>query len=269
LPERPGVFVFEGDDDDKALHMGRAANLRRDVKRYFRLDRDCARAVALSHRLTRIRWQVASGPLDARLREIALRNEASADATQARRSAVSICIDPAATPVARLVDLAGPPDAGELFGIYATERKAANALRKLTRKQQVCQKLLGLTSKSPCACGECIDAAGQGAAARLHRAKHLLRLMSAISPLRLQPWPYPGAIAIREGRSVHVFDRWEYLGTVRTGSDMHALLQMRRNGFDPRIYQLLTRVLPRLGPRALRNIPAPARVQLVPLDLQA
>src|SRR5438874_234751 len=53
LPERPGVYMFDG-DDDRLLHVGRAANLRRDVKRYFRLDRDCARALALSHRLTRI-----------------------------------------------------------------------------------------------------------------------------------------------------------------------------------------------------------------------
>src|SRR5439155_13981555 len=104
----------------------------------------------------------------------------------------------------------------------------------------------------------CFDAQDHGAASRQHRARHLLRLMPGLSPLRLQPWPYPGAIAIREGRSVHVFERWEYLGTVRTGSDMHALLQMRRNGFDTKIYKLLTRALPRLSARALRNIPVPA-----------
>jgi DNA polymerase-3 subunit epsilon len=97
-----------------------------------------------------------------------------------------------------------------------------------------------------------------GAGSRQRRARHLLRLVAGISPLRLQPWPFPGAIAVREGRSVHVFDRWEYLGTVRTGADMHALLQMRRNGFDAEIYKLLTRALSRLSPRALRSIPPSA-----------
>src|SRR5204863_166651 len=123
-------------------------------------------------RLTRIRWQVASGPLDARLREIVLRNEVSADAMPARRAAFSIRIDPAATPIGTVVDLAGPPPvAAGLFGIYATERKATNALRKLATKQQVCHRLLDLAPKRPCGCGECIDVTDQGARSRQHRAK--------------------------------------------------------------------------------------------------
>jgi hypothetical protein len=87
-----------------------------------------------------------------------------------------------------------------------------------------------------------------------------MRLVAGLSPLRLQSWPFEGPIAIRERRTVHVFDRWEHLGSVRTGSEIEMVLQQRRRGFDPRIYALLTRGLPRVKKRALHVIAAaPAR----------
>jgi DNA polymerase-3 subunit epsilon len=85
-----------------------------------------------------------------------------------------------------------------------------------------------------------------------------MQLARALSPLRLQPWPYPGPIAVRERNTLHVFDRWEHLGSVRTLSDMRALLGQRRNGFDAQVYALLTRKLARLPASAVRVIPLDA-----------
>jgi DNA polymerase-3 subunit epsilon len=255
LPERPGVFLLDA-ADGQLLRVGRAANLRRDLRHYFRLDRHCVRAGAIAGELSRIRWQAASGPLDARLRELALRRELrGAGPAWSQRPPVSIRIDPSSVPLATIVELAGPPPAsGSLYGIFASERKAANCLRRIALAQCVCPRLLGLGAIGPC---DCAGAPGRCAAVPApQRARHLLRLMTGIAPLRLQPWPYPGPVAVREGRSVHLFDRWQHLGTVRAGSDLHALLQERRDVFDPGTYRLLTRALPRLKPGALRTIPA-------------
>ena len=262
LPERPGVYVFHG-DGDRPLLLGRAGNLRRHVKRYFQLDRNCSRANALSNQIRNIRWQTAEGAMDARLREIAMRRELFSPTHAGRHSAISIRINPSAAPVAKLVSLAEPlPQGADLFGIFGTERKAKNALRKLATVRGVCHLLLGLPEQTPVGCRECAPAGyGAGNVCQQDRPRHLLRFLTAIAPLKLQAWPYRGPIAIREKRSVHVFDQWEHLGTVRTGSDIPAVLKTRHRGFDPDIFNLLRHMIPRLGARALRNIPIPTDAQ--------
>ena len=129
------------------------------------------------------------------------------------------------------------------FGLFATERKARNALRKLAANERLCGALLGFAGAT-CVCRD----------ARLAHPRQLMQLTRALSPLRLQPWPYPGPIAVRERNTLHVFDRWEHLGSVRTFSDMQALLGQRRNGFDAQVYALLTRKLARLPANAVRVI---------------
>jgi DNA polymerase-3 subunit epsilon len=250
LPERAGVFAFL-DADDRPLLIGRAANVRRHVKRYFHVDRDCARADAIAGRLARIHHELASGPLDARLRELRMR-DALGLARKGLQSALSIAVDPAMVPAATIVALRERTDAErDLYGLYATERKARNALARIVAREGVCAAYAGLVPAGACSRGACDCEASTGASQPQH-PRHLLRLVAGLSPLRLQPWPFAGPIAIRERRTVHVFDRWEHLASVRTGSDVQAALQQRRRGFDPRIYGLLVRALPRVPRRALQ-----------------
>ena len=252
LPAMRGVFELL-DAGDAVLLAGRASNIRLQMRRYFRLDRHCARAAAIAARVKRIRWQPACGPLDARLQELALSRDSRGGATK-RPPALSIRIDPVATPAASIVDLGSIP-AGEadLFGIYATARKATNALLKVAVAHALCHRLLGVRGKIPCACA--LPAGGEArtsSACAQQRTRHLMRLTAALSPIRLRPWPYAGPVAIRERKVVHVFDQWEHLGSVRTTSDMLRLPQQRRNGFDVKIHALLQRVLPATRPAALR-----------------
>ncbi|MEO7761487.1 MAG: exonuclease domain-containing protein [Casimicrobiaceae bacterium] len=262
LPECPGVFEFL-DGDDQPLLVGRAANLRRHVKRYFRLDRQCARADAMSRKLARIRWHPVSGPLDASLREIALRNGSGAGNGRAgeqaaRQNSVSIRIDPAAMPAARIVSLSEQSLEGDLFGIYATERKARNVLRRIASAADVCHRLLGLPSRGrPRCCESTAPAADCVSCSAPHRARDLLRLAGALAPVRLKSWPWPAPIAVREGRTVHVFDRWQHLGSVRAQADLHPLLRERRCGFDRDVYKLLVRALPRAKPAMVRVVAMP------------
>ena len=269
LPERAGVFAFL-DADERPLLIGRASNLRRHVKRYFHLDRECARADAIAHRLARIHHELASGPLDARLREMRL-CDALGFARKGLLGAWSLAIEPTAVPAATIVALRErstlPRD---LYGLFATERKARNALARIVAREGVCKAYAGLAPPGDCTCGACAgddrdDPAGDGcirddrAAAGVRPARHsrwLMRLVAGLSPLRLQPWPFAGPIAIRERRTVHIFDQWEHLASVRTGSDVFGALQQRRRGFDPRIYGLLVRALPRVPRRALQVLVA-------------
>jgi DNA polymerase-3 subunit epsilon len=252
LPPRRGVFELL-DADDQVLLVGRAGNLRQHFKRYFRLDRHSARAAEIAAQVKRIRWHPASGPLDARLKEMALRRDWRGGRGD-QQPALAIRIDPTAMPAASIVDLVSfPSGEADLFGIYATGRKATNALLKIAKAEALCHRLLGIRGKHACACGPASrDAMCVSAACAAQRTRHLMRLTASLSPLRMQPWPYAGPIAIRERTTVHVFDHWEHLGSVRTTSDMLRLVQQRRNGFDAEIYALLRQVLPATKAAALR-----------------
>jgi DNA polymerase-3 subunit epsilon len=201
--------------------------------------------------------------LDAQLRQIALRRELAATAADRALPAVSIRIDPSAWPAATLVSLADRQRSTDtLFGIYGSASKATNALRKLAATRDVCPHLLGLPANAAHGCGTCSAAgAAVGAACARDRTRHLLRLLTAIASLRLPSWPYPGPVAVREGRSVHVFDHWQYLGTVRTGVDLQGLLEARGKAFDIDVFRLLQSTLPRLRANAVRNVPASAANQ--------
>ena len=179
-----------------------------------------------------------------RLIEIARRNALSMRSAAAGRSRITIRIDPSAPVIAELVPLSEPEREGDLFGMFATEKKARSALKKIAVKRGVCLRLIGLSdaARCPSCSGNCAG----------NRQQHLVRFITAIAPLRLASWPYPGPLAIREGRKVHVFDAWEHLGTVRAGADVAALLEQRHGGFDADVFDTLRQMLPRLNPKSLR-----------------
>src|SRR5204863_5830558 len=130
----------------------------------------------------------------------------------------------------------------DLFGLYATERKAKNALARIAKRANVSEAMLGLREAHEIRerAAPSYDSTGGDAGRDLRplwnmsgdssarnsgsthadlRAQHLVRFLTAIAPTRLQSWPYRGPIAVREGKKVHVFDAWTHLGSVSAGSD--------------------------------------------------
>jgi DNA polymerase-3 subunit epsilon len=62
------------------------------------------------------------------------------------------------------------------------------------------------------------------------------------------PWPYKGAIGLRERSGerseVHLFERWCFLGTARTEAEIYDMLELRSEPvFDPDICKILKREL--------------------------
>jgi DNA polymerase-3 subunit epsilon len=77
--------------------------------------------------------------------------------------------------------------------------------------------------------------------------EHNARVRAALENMRLQAWPYEGAIGIREGESLHVIDGWAYLGTIAARDDASLLTARGRRRFDRDVYQILRKWLPRMG----------------------
>ena len=238
LPSAPGAFVMHG-EDGRALVIGPAHNLRAHAVDYFRVDRATPRAMEHAHRVTGITYRRTRGMLGARLHAAWLMR-----VHWARRIMpdVSWRLAPEAVPCVDVIaiDACRAPEHVESFGLFVSERKARNALARLAARRGLCHAMLGLGD-------DCIACQHGGCGSVLARKRHLMRVHDTLRPLRVQAWPYRGAIGIRERGDLHVVDGWQFLGTARSESEAHELAATRRAGFDKRTYDILRRELPRLA----------------------
>jgi DNA polymerase III subunit epsilon len=247
LPEAAGAYVLHG-ERNRPMHVGAADNLRLHLRDYFRIDRATAHALQYSHRITNITWHAMRGPFGARLRAITMDSALLPGRRHALNSdAVSWQIRPDAVPSLALVALgdACPHPTAETFGLFASERKARNALRRLATRRRLCHLMLGIMEAEGSPCLACsIDGGGSGCARRVDRARALTRIFLALKPMRVAPWPYAGPIGVRERTDMHVFNHWRYLGTATNDDEVSASISAR-GGFDKRIFDLVRRELTR------------------------
>ena len=153
----------------------------------------------------------------------------------------------------------------ELFGIFDSERKARNALLRLSRQHALCHRLLGIAGapRTPClACGDARAACGE----KTERLRHLVKCFVALRPLRVSPWPYRGPVVVRERRDLHVFDEWRHLGTVKTESEARETMNARPSEFDKTVYACLARSLPKIAPDRLYCVAERALAPYCPDD---
>lgn len=54
-----------------------------------------------------------------------------------------------------------------------------------------------------------------------------------------QPWPYGGAIGIREGAAIHVVRDWQFLGSATRDDELWGLLDARADTADYEVYRIL------------------------------
>jgi DNA polymerase-3 subunit epsilon len=77
-----------------------------------------------------------------------------------------------------------------------------------------------------------------------------MRTVQAFAKLRIKPWPYAGAVAVRERdvpterTELHVVDGWRYLGTAYSEGEARELAQNARGArFDIETYRALQRLI--------------------------
>ena len=250
LPRTPGAFAFF-DEEDRPLAVGAAANLQLHVLNYFRLDRATGQALEHAHRVTRVTWRATRGLIGARL--CAAKLDALWFADTKRRLAVPVYtwqLRPDHVPCIAIADIGTASlRAQDSYGLFPTERKARNALLRLANKHGLCRELLGLGTEYDCR--SCPIAPTAGCGGGINRKRELMRLFAALRPLRVPAWPYRGPVGIRERSDVHVVDQWQFLGTARNDSDLHAILECRPEEFDARTYRVLRRTLAHLPQRKI------------------
>jgi len=271
LPESPGVYRFHG-ENDVLLYVGKSVNLRQRVLAHFAADRRDAKDMRLAQEVRRIDWDETVGELGALLLEARLVQRCQPLHNRRLRRTAELCawrLEEVAAGDFR-PRLASGQDVdfgrgGDLFGLFATRREANTALRKIAEAHALCPVVLGLENAAPpgrpCFAFQlhkCRGACAGKEAIGLHSA----RLMAALAKLRLEPWPYPGPIGLverddfRDVEEVHVVDGWRYLGTARSESEIHDLLEQGSSvPFDRDTYKLVRSHLGK-GEVALRQLQA-------------
>ena len=284
LPEKPGVYIFYGNKmeisptpknskkrapdsaaalDYVPLYIGKSINIRTRVLSHFSSDIASPTEMQIAQQVKRIETIPTAGELGALLLESKLikellpiynkksriKHELIAIKKRANAQGYDECyLEPI-----RVID---PDKLQDFLGFYRSRQQAKATLADISKSHNLCEKMLGLEKTG----GSCFGY-------RLHRCKgacigkekaiiHNLRLQTAFVENKILPWPFEGAILIKEcdgvqdtfgyfGKSEYfLIDNWCYLGTVTMDNDGN-LNDKRINTiiFDLDIYKILRQFL--------------------------
>ena len=258
IPDTPGVYLFYG-ENDMPLYVGKSVRLRQRVLSHFNADHKEYKEMRLSQQLHRIEVRETAGEIGALLLEARLIKDLQPVHNRLLRRQGDLCAwqlrEDEQGQLVPVLTHASEQDFGRaerLFGLFPGKRKADAALRALAESHQLCLVQLGLERRSgplkPCfnwqlkRCnGVCVGKESES----FHRA----RLEAALAKLRVDTWPYAGAIGLIEPGAdrtdVHVVNNWCFLGSAHSEDEVHDLLEQSpsRPAFDLDTYKILQRAL--------------------------
>ncbi|MCA3131644.1 MAG: 3'-5' exoribonuclease, partial [Rhodocyclaceae bacterium] len=231
IPEAPGVYTFRG-EGNIALYVGKSVQLRSRVLSHFTSGHRVAKDMRIAQEVREVQWQETGGELGALLTEARLVKRLTPVYNRLLRRNDDLCAlhwNPLSTTPPALVS-AAQIDFGatrDLYGLFRSRTQALRALREIADAQGLCPRVLGLEKggRGPCFSRQLHKCRGACCGEETPVA-HGLRLAQALYRLRLESWPFPGAVGVREtspsGRTwVHVLDRWCYLGSAENEADLH------------------------------------------------
>ena len=256
LPDGPGIYVFYG-INEMPIYIGKSVNLRDRVRSHFSSDHRNSNDVRLSLEVRRIDFEETAGEFGALLREsqliksvkplrnIRLRKQAAMvfvmfdDLSETHRF---VSVDD--------VDVDATVSVRRLFGPFSTKALSKAHLVRLAGEARLCWHALHQTPPgAPCFARQLKRCAGYCVGAE-SLASHNARLVEALADRMFPAWPFDGPIAIREThpdhgwQRLHVFDRWRFLGTAKTETEVHEFAGGGRDAeFDADIFKLLSRWL--------------------------
>jgi DNA polymerase-3 subunit epsilon len=179
--------------------------------------------MSLAQQVRRIDWIETAGEIGALLKEAALVKQLQPTHNRQLRKQRRNCAPgrwsmKAKAGCARELVYASDLEFGIAPRCYGLFKKRQGSQRDAARPGRIAQPvrcLLGLEKVPPA--NPASATRPQTLQRRLRRqgalAKHTMRLMTALTGLKLVSWPFPGPALIREGDEAHLIDGWRYLGT--------------------------------------------------------
>lgn len=242
-PAAAGVYIFHG--QDMRLYIGKSVNLRSRLLAHLRNPEEARMLRQTQH----ISFERTAGELGALLREAQLIKQHRPLYNQKLRDVRRLCSlqwqGDAPVPVfSNELDFA---TAAQLHGLFGSRQAALDALRDLADAHRLCWGALGLEKLRP---GQRCFRAGLGGCPLCRGeespASHHTRVSAAMTPWRVAPWPWEGAVGLEESdaelRQIHVLRHWSYLGSAATLAQARKLAAQPAC-FDADVYRMASKPL--------------------------
>jgi DNA polymerase III subunit epsilon len=257
LPHVPGVYLFYG-LNEHPIYIGKSVDVRTRVASHFNAEHRAPRDLRLSQEIHRLEWEETAGEFGALLRE--------AELVKTRLPAHNVALRRRGNQVVMRLDernrtLFGPAlgfdlsALGTSYGPFASRAAARRMLADLAAEHALCMKVLGLEGRrathddgTPCFNRQIRRCRG-ACVGEESLTDHATRLRELIDAWRLPVWPHRHAVALVERNSErfredwHVFDRWCWLGTVKTHEAALALAAGAARQFEADAARLAIRAL--------------------------
>lgn len=256
LPTGPGVYLFYG-ENDLPIYIGKSKTIRSRVLAHFSSDVRSSKELSLAQQVRRVEWRETTGEISALLLEADLVKSMRPTHNRQLRLNQNVCTLVLDTPQAfpqvqpLSIDEALPEQSGRAYGLFQSMTEARRSLRLLCEEHGLCQAVLGVEKrKHGEACfgrqlKKCQGACEGGESPE----RHHLRVMAALSKMKVRDWPFAGPAYLREGEALLIFQDWAYLGTAHSEADLEDCLAGRRQiQFDRDTYRILLKVVGQMQP---------------------
>lgn len=244
IPHAPGVYLFFG-LNEHPIYIGKSVDLKVRIGSHFNAEHRASHELRLSQEVHRLEWEECAGELGALLRECELvktRLPAHNIALRRKLNQVMLQLDSDGRPRYLRADALTAATLGSVYGPFGSRTTARRMLAELASENALCMKLLRLEGRRGADGLPCFNH-------QLHRCRgacvglespqaHAARLRELLAPWLIPDWPYAGAIALVERNEarfreeIHVFDRWCWLGSVKTLDAAEALARTAERVFE-------------------------------------
>ncbi|MFZ6687745.1 exonuclease domain-containing protein [Undibacterium sp. SXout11W] len=256
LPKGYGVYLFYA-ENRLPLYIGKSNTLRQRVLSHFSSDHAIAKEMNISLQVRDIEWIECEGEVDALITEARLIKEKQPTLNRQLRRNSEFCSW-------RLVDMGSgllqpqlaygrDLDLGrqeQLYGLFKSGASAREFLMQAVKQFQLCAATLGLEkggAGKPCFARQLKQCKG-ACVGQESPLQHNLRLVEALSEMKLKAWPFNGPAMFREGNIHHVIEAWCYLGRAKDEAEIQTLLVSGKPRFDRDTYRILVKYLNRMTP---------------------
>ncbi len=263
LPEKPGVYIFYGNETDVPLYVGKSVNIRNRVLSHFSSDIASATEMHIAQQIKRIETIPTAGELGALLLESQLikqllpiynkksriKHELIAIKKRTNNQGYDECY---LEPITKI----NPDALQDFLGFYRSRKQAKATLADMAKSHMLCEKLLGLEKTSSGCFAYRLNRCRGACVGKEKAIFYNLKLQTAFVENKILPWPFHGAILIQENDGVQdafglqgkseyfLIHNWCYLGTVTTDSeDSIDSKELHEVSFDLDIYKILRQFL--------------------------
>jgi excinuclease Cho len=245
LPRTSGVYIFKG-EGTLPLYIGKSVDIRSRVLAHLRAE-DEVEMIAQSRKVDFIE---TAGEIGALLLEARLIKQQSPLFNIRLRRLRNLCairlVDKSDGKIPEVVSGKDVP-VGEmdgLYGLFGSVHAAQAKLRELADQNRLCLGLLGLEKISKRGCfGLQVKTCLGACVGQEDRSEHDQRLFSALIDIKVEAWPFAGAVDLVEQRGDwvqrHRIQGWRHIGTWCSRANQSSELDQK--GFDLDTYKILVK----------------------------